>query len=207
MQPVVTYSDDCLLFNDLPCSKCVDSQHQNGHLRYVHSPVRVCMFVHVSILCVLNVFMICRENRTKLNQNHVLLYPSSFSSISFSFHFDRVLHHHTHYCQQTFLLQLHYFSHHTPHAPPPPPPPHTIPQPLNDCRSRRGLNDSFAEFDSTEDEEKILRVPKEYVLRVLNSTGALIREECEIECSRGIFTASPGKHCIYPNNVDCIYSD
>ena len=56
-------------------------------------------------------------------------------------------------------------------------------------------------------EEKILRVPKEYVLRVLNSTGALIREECEIECSRGIFTASPGKHCIYPNNVDCIYSD
>lgn len=75
------------------------------------------------------------------------------------------------------------------------------PQPLNDCRSRRGLNDSFAEFDSTEDEEKILRVPKEYVLRVLNSTGALIREECEIECSRGIFTASPGKNfrtkCIY----------
>ena len=68
-----------------------------------------------------------------------------------------------------------------------------IPQPLNDCRSRRGLNDCFAEFDSTEDDEKILRVPKEYVLRVLNSTGALIREECEIECSRGIFTASPGK--------------
>jgi hypothetical protein len=67
------------------------------------------------------------------------------------------------------------------------------PKPLNDCRSKRGLNDSFAEFDSTEDEKRILRVPNEYVLRVLNSTGALIREECEIECSRGIFTASPGK--------------
>ena len=81
------------------------------------------------------------------------------------------------------FLPFSFFYHHTP----------CVPQPLNDCRSRRGLNDSFAEFDSTEDEEKILRVPKEYVLRVLNSTGALIREECEIECSRGIFTASPGK--------------
>ena len=28
---------------------------------------------------------------------------------------------------------------------------------------------------------------------MLNSTGALIREECEIECSRGVFTASPGE--------------
>jgi hypothetical protein len=71
------------------------------------------------------------------------------------------------------------------------------PKPLNDCRSKRGLNDSFAEFDSTEDEKRILRVPNEYVLRVLNSTGALIREECEIECSRGIFTASPGKICLH----------
>ena len=69
-------------------------------------------------------------------------------------------------------------------------------QPLTNCRNKRGLNDSFAEFDSTEDEKKILRVPQEYVLRVLNSTGALIREECEIECSRGVYTASPGKiHC------------
>lgn len=33
IQPAGTYSDDCLLFNDLPCSKCVDSQHPNGHLR------------------------------------------------------------------------------------------------------------------------------------------------------------------------------
>ena len=64
---------------------------------------------------------------------------------------------------------------------------------MNDCRNKRGLNDSFAEFDSTEDEKKILRVPQEYVLRVLNGGGALIREHCEIECSRAVLAASPGK--------------
>ena len=66
-------------------------------------------------------------------------------------------------------------------------------QPMNDCRNKRGLNESFAEFDSTEDEKKILRVPQEYVLRVLNGGGALIREHCEIECSRAVLAASPGK--------------
>ena len=64
---------------------------------------------------------------------------------------------------------------------------------MNDCRSKRGLNDSFAEFDSTEDEKKILRVPQEYVLRVKNGGSALIREQCEIECSRAVLSASSGE--------------
>ena len=61
---------------------------------------------------------------------------------------------------------------------------------MSDCRTK---SNPLSVFDSSEDDKDILRVPAEYVLRVLNSTGALIREECEIECSRGIFTASPGE--------------
>lgn len=72
-----TCSDVCLLFNDLQCLKCVDSRHRNGHLRYVHSPVRVhvstcvclyvCIYVRVSVLCLIHVSMILRGYRIELN--------------------------------------------------------------------------------------------------------------------------------------------
>jgi hypothetical protein len=69
------------------------------------------------------------------------------------------------------------------------------PKPLDHFRFKSGPN-SAADFDSSEDSEEIVRIPQEYVLRVLHNTGALIREDCEIETSRGIFTASPGAVCV-----------
>jgi hypothetical protein len=69
------------------------------------------------------------------------------------------------------------------------------PKPLDHSRYKSGPN-SAADFDSSEDTEVMHRIPQEYVLRVLYNTGALIREDCEIETSRGIFTASPGAVCI-----------
>ena len=77
IQPVVTCSDVCLRFYDRPCLKCVDSQHRNGHPRYVQSPVSVyvctcvclcvCIYVRVSVLCLIHVFMILRVYPIKLN--------------------------------------------------------------------------------------------------------------------------------------------
>lgn len=59
-------------------------------------------------------------------------------------------------------------------------------------------NSCFADFDSIEDSllgEKKIRRPLEFLLRVVNSSGALIRENCEIEGSRVILLANIGTIC------------
>jgi E3 ubiquitin-protein ligase HUWE1 len=59
-------------------------------------------------------------------------------------------------------------------------------------------NSCFADFDSIEDSllgEKKIRRPLEFLLRVVNCSGALIRENCEIEGSRVVLLANIGTIC------------
>eukprot|EP01035_Chromulina_nebulosa_P017426 gene17426-22978_t len=56
-------------------------------------------------------------------------------------------------------------------------------------------SESFADFDSSEDESPIPRIPFKYIVRVISSSGALLREDCEIEGSRVTFLADYGCIC------------
>ena len=70
------------------------------------------------------------------------------------------------------------------------------PKALTDSRVATNSQGAMAEYDSTEDGgSPLLRVPQQYVLRVVHSSGALIRENCEIEGSREVFTATAGSLC------------
>ena len=70
------------------------------------------------------------------------------------------------------------------------------PKALTDSRVATNSTGAMAEYDSTEDGAlPILRVPQQYVLRVVHSAGALIREDCEFEGSREVFTATAGSLC------------
>jgi hypothetical protein len=68
-------------------------------------------------------------------------------------------------------------------------------KPLADVHKSQSLGDSLAEYDSSEDEVPILRVPGSYSLRVVSSVGALLREDCEIEGSRVVLLANNGTIC------------
>eukprot|EP01038_Epipyxis_sp_PR26KG_P005357 gene5357-7431_t len=65
-------------------------------------------------------------------------------------------------------------------------------QPMTNCRSKKGLMDSFATYDSSSDEKNMYRKPSEYLLRVGISSGALFREGIDIEGSRVVFVADVG---------------
>lgn len=68
-------------------------------------------------------------------------------------------------------------------------------QPLESCRSRKILAESFSSLDSSEDKVPISRIPKSYHIRVASHSGALVREGCEIEGSRIVMTARMGTTC------------
>lgn len=66
---------------------------------------------------------------------------------------------------------------------------------LVDVCNSQSLGDNLAEYDSSDDEIPILRVPSYYVLRVVSTVGALLRDNCEIEGSRVVLMANYGAIC------------
>ncbi len=71
-------------------------------------------------------------------------------------------------------------------------------KPLSEAKSKRGLVDSFCDFDSTDDivdgsdaAAAVPRIPGEYILRVVGAGGCIVREHCELENSRIVFGVPP----------------